>query len=98
MENYFCQPQELNTSSVKMVVMDSVVMGPTHCAYDHCTQDLQNACGGVFCGFHEILHGNRCHMRIQRCHPVKHVHFIMSAGTHMLHDMGSNHYLEFADW
>ena len=49
-------------SPVKMVVMDGVVMGPTHCAYDDCTQDLQNACGGVFCGFHEIVHGNMCHM------------------------------------
>jgi hypothetical protein len=42
-------------SPVKMVVIDGVVMGPTHCAYDDCTQDLQNACGGVFCGFHEIV-------------------------------------------
>ena len=63
MENSVCQSQELNISPVKMVVMDGVVMGPTHCAYDYCTQDLQNARGGVFCGFHEILHVNRCHMQ-----------------------------------
>ena len=63
MENSVCQSPESNISPVKIVVMDGVVMGPTHCAYDYCTQDLQNACGGVFCGFHEILHGNRCHMR-----------------------------------
>jgi len=49
-------------SPVKMVVIDGVVMGPTHCAYDDCTQDLQNARGGVFCGFHEIVHGNMCRM------------------------------------
>jgi hypothetical protein len=34
-----------------MVVIYGVVMAPTHCAYDDCTQDLQNAGGGVFCGF-----------------------------------------------
>src|SRR6202790_5036391 len=56
-------------SPVKMVVMDGVVMGPTHCAYDDCTQDLQNAHGGVFCGFHEIVHGNMCHM--QNCNNPK---------------------------
>ena len=35
-------------SPVKLVVIDGVVMAPTHCAYDDCTQGLQNACGGVF--------------------------------------------------
>jgi hypothetical protein len=30
-------------SPVKMVVMDGIAIGPTHCAYDDCTQDLQNA-------------------------------------------------------
>jgi hypothetical protein len=43
-------------SPVKMVVIDGVVMGPTHSyAYDCCIQDLQNACGGVFCGFHVVV-------------------------------------------
>ena len=56
-------------SPVKMVVMDGVVMGPTHCAYDDCTQHLQNACGGVFCGSHELVHGNMCHM--QNCNNPK---------------------------
>ena len=36
-------------SLVTLVVMDGVVMGPTHCAFDDCIEDLQNARGGVFC-------------------------------------------------
>ena len=36
-------------SPVKLVVLDGVVMGPTHCAYDNCTDSLKNARGGVFC-------------------------------------------------
>ena len=30
-------------SSVTLVVMDGVVMGPTHCAFDDCIEELQNA-------------------------------------------------------
>jgi hypothetical protein len=33
---------------VTLVVMDGVVMGPTHCAFDDCTEELQNAWGGSF--------------------------------------------------
>jgi CxC6 like cysteine cluster associated with KDZ transposases len=36
-------------SPVTLVVMDGVVMGPTHCAFDDCIGELQNAQGGVFC-------------------------------------------------
>jgi hypothetical protein len=50
-------------SPVKLVVLDGVVMGPTHCAYDNCTKNLKNAQRGVFCEQHEILRGNLCHMR-----------------------------------
>ncbi|KAF8892717.1 hypothetical protein BD779DRAFT_1468376 [Infundibulicybe gibba] len=32
---------------VKMVVLDGIVMEPTHCAYDDCTNDLGNARGGL---------------------------------------------------
>src|SRR6266436_5877445 len=49
-------------SPVTMVVMDGVVMGPTHCAFDDCIEELQNARGGVFCARHEITHGNLCCM------------------------------------
>lgn len=56
-------PPDEDTSPVKMVVMDGVVMGPTYCAYDGCTEALENAHGGVFCAFHEIAHGNKCHIR-----------------------------------
>jgi hypothetical protein len=51
---------EEGRASVKMIVMDGIVMGPTHCAYEGCTSDLQNARGGAFCGFHEIQHGAKC--------------------------------------
>ena len=50
-------------SPVTLVVMDGVVMGPTHCAFDDCIEELQNARGGVFCAQHEITHGNLCRMR-----------------------------------
>lgn len=33
----------IEASPVKLVVLDGVVMGPTHCAYDNCTESLQNA-------------------------------------------------------
>src|SRR6202044_2041890 len=48
-------------SPVTLVVMDGVVMGPTHCAFDNCIEELQNARGGVFCARHEITHGNLWH-------------------------------------
>jgi len=53
----------IEESPVKLVVLDGVVMGPTHCAYDDCTESLQNARRGVFCELHEIIHGNLCRMR-----------------------------------
>ena len=84
-------------SPVKMIVIDGVVIGPTHCAYDDCTGDLQNACGEVFCGFHEIISVTCVTVTIQKFHLVKYVPFIRITGTHMLHDMDSNHYLEFTD-
>ncbi|KAF8870105.1 hypothetical protein BD779DRAFT_1456005, partial [Infundibulicybe gibba] len=46
-----------------MVVLDGIVMGPTHCAYDDCINDLGNARGGVFCPHHEIIYGATCHIR-----------------------------------
>jgi hypothetical protein len=47
---------ESDTAPVKMVVMDGIVMGHTHCAWDNCTDDLVNGHCGVFCVRHELLH------------------------------------------
>jgi hypothetical protein len=47
---------------VKIIVMDGIVMGPTHCAYDNCTAVLANAHGGSFCPHHEIEYGVNCHV------------------------------------
>jgi len=54
---------------VKMVVLDGIVMGPTHCGYDGCTSDLMNARGGAFCPFHETEFGNQC--RVHNCQSSK---------------------------
>jgi hypothetical protein len=48
---------------VKMVVLDGIVMGHTHCSYDDCTQDLANVQRGVFCVEHEILRQGLCRMK-----------------------------------
>jgi len=50
---------------VQMVVMDGIVMGPKHCAFEECTKDLANYKNGVFCVDHENLRGDLCH--IQGC-------------------------------
>ena len=52
-----------NAAPVKMIVMDGIVMGPTHCAYDNCTSELANARGGAFCHFHDLQHGAKCRVR-----------------------------------
>ena len=48
---------------VKMIVIDGIVMGPTHCAFDNCTADLDNYRGGAFCANHEIQFGDKCRVR-----------------------------------
>jgi hypothetical protein len=61
------EAQDESTSTehapVKMIVMDGIVMGPTHCAYDNCIADLANARGGSFCPHHEIEYGVKCRVR-----------------------------------
>ncbi len=52
---------QINQGTVKMVVMDGIVIGHSYCAYDNCTADLQNARGGVYCNLHENLYGGLCH-------------------------------------
>jgi hypothetical protein len=62
-------PSPDEETPVKLVVLDGVLMGPTHCAYENCSQDLAPARRGVFCVQHEILHGNLC--RICDCDNIK---------------------------
>ena len=45
---------------VKMVVVDGLVMGPSHCAADNCTADLINARGEALCALHCSQFANRC--------------------------------------
>ncbi|KAF8988992.1 hypothetical protein BDQ17DRAFT_1257340 [Cyathus striatus] len=52
-----------------MVVIDGIVMGPTHCAYQNCSEKLANARTGVFCLMHESQHEGRC--RIKTCYNAK---------------------------
>ena len=46
-----------------MVVIDGIVVGTKHCAYDNCTSDLTNYRGGPFCQVHEHEFRNRCCVR-----------------------------------
>jgi len=62
-------PSPSEDTPVKLVVLDGVVMGPTHCAYEDCTQDLAQVRKGVFCVQHEILRGNLC--RMHNCDNIK---------------------------
>ena len=50
----------LDVAPVKMVVLDGIVMGPTHCAFPGCISDLQNTCGDAFCTHHEFEFGSKC--------------------------------------
>ena len=62
-------PMDVDTGNqpamVNMVVIDGIVMGPSHCAFDNCTKPLTNACGkGVsFCQTHKREFHNRCRVR-----------------------------------
>ena len=56
---------ETQKRMVKMVVMDGIVMGPTHRAFDNCTKPLANACsrGDSFCRSHQSEFRNHCRVR-----------------------------------
>ncbi|KIJ93686.1 hypothetical protein K443DRAFT_111653 [Laccaria amethystina LaAM-08-1] len=56
---------ETQKGVVKMVVMDGIVMGPTHCAFDNCTGALANAHGHgeSFCKVHRTQFQNCCRVR-----------------------------------
>ncbi|KAF9470336.1 hypothetical protein BDN70DRAFT_902190, partial [Pholiota conissans] len=51
------QPNIVNAEPCKMVVIDGAVMGPVHCAFENCANDLANARGGAFCHQHEEEYG-----------------------------------------
>jgi uncharacterized Zn finger protein (UPF0148 family) len=55
------------TAVVNMVVMDGIVMRPTHCAFDNCTKPFSNACrkGELFCQIHEREFCNHQYRRSQ---------------------------------
>ncbi|TFK31826.1 hypothetical protein BDQ12DRAFT_701426 [Crucibulum laeve] len=60
---------ECEDSLVKMVVLDGIVMGPTHCAFENCIQSIANIQQGVFCAEDDILHFGLCH--IKNCNSSK---------------------------
>lgn len=64
---------------VKMIVVDGIVMGPTHCAFDDCIADLDNSRGGAFCADHENEFGDKC--RVLNCQNDK-VHTTQACEQH----------------
>lgn len=60
---------DVDNSLVKMVVLDGIVMGPTHCAYPDCSANVRNLRGGAFCSQHEAIHGTKC--RVVGCESIK---------------------------
>ena len=53
---------ETSKAPVQMVVMDGIVMGPKHCAFDNCTANLINYQNGVYCAEHFRNYGHLCHV------------------------------------
>ncbi|KAF8978436.1 hypothetical protein BDQ17DRAFT_1394734 [Cyathus striatus] len=52
-----------------MVVVDGIVMGPTHCAMEGCHAEVNNYRGGVFCRYHNIQYEPKC--RVKSCDTQK---------------------------
>ena len=48
-------PDDMNVDHADVV--DGIVMGPTHCAFNNCESELLNARGGSFCPIHERAYG-----------------------------------------
>ncbi|EJD32917.1 hypothetical protein AURDEDRAFT_77376, partial [Auricularia subglabra TFB-10046 SS5] len=55
--------QLTGTQYVRANVIDGIVMGPLHCAYDNCFKPLKDGSAGVFCAEHFLAFGNKCHVR-----------------------------------
>ena len=53
---------EIDHADVTMHVVDGIVMGPTHCAFNNCESELLNARGSSFCAIHERAYGSKCRM------------------------------------
>ncbi|KAF8981646.1 hypothetical protein BDQ17DRAFT_1262867, partial [Cyathus striatus] len=51
-----------NIAITNMIVIDGIIMGPRHCAFEDCDQKLENEANGVFCTEHRILCGHLCHI------------------------------------
>ena len=60
---------EASAGICNMVVVDGIVMGVQHCAFEGCSAALTNARGGVFCETHELAYGDKC--RIRGCEVIK---------------------------
>lgn len=54
---------DVDSAPVKLVVLDGLLVGPAHCAFDGCESELANARGGVFCDFHQSEYGSKCRVR-----------------------------------
>ena len=53
---------ETDKIPVQMIVMDGIVIGPKHCAYEDCTANLANSQSGVYCLEHQAVYGKIYHM------------------------------------
>lgn len=51
-----------NAPPVKLIVIDGIVMGPAHCAFENCKESLARLKGAVFCAYHERQCDNLCRM------------------------------------
>ncbi|KAF9039092.1 hypothetical protein BJ165DRAFT_1551557 [Panaeolus papilionaceus] len=66
-------PESSDYNPVRMVVVDGIVTGPTHCAIPGCTSPLANHRGESFCTTHRDEWGNRCrHQSLWKKHQFQH--------------------------
>ena len=86
---------------LKLVVLDDVLMSPTHCAYENCSQDLAQPQRGVF-----VFNMKSCVaiyvvsviVITSKLILARHVLNTKTAGISMLFGMGVNHYLKYVGW
>lgn len=53
----------INGATVRMRVIDGIVMGPLHCAMEDCCEQLLDASKGVWCKEHYRQRGHLCHWK-----------------------------------
>ena len=78
---------DIDHAPVKMVVLDGIVMGLQHCAYDNCTSDFTNAHGGYFCAFMKTYGGLDViciTLIMKRFLGHRHVRIMQESGINML--------------